>query len=52
MSIQQPGQSTESAAVQPKTDEGLVKDQRAAAESEVKAHDTAAGALPTADAAA
>jgi hypothetical protein len=43
---QQPGQATESAAVQPKIDEEHDKDQRAAAESEVAAHDAAAGAAP------
>ena len=47
---QQPGQATESAAVQPKTDEEHGKDQRAAAESEVAAHDAAAGAAPTVEA--
>jgi 6-phosphogluconate dehydrogenase len=52
MSIQQPDQGTESAPVQPKTDEEHGKDQRAAAESEVKAHDASADAAPTAEAAA
>ena len=50
MSIQQPDQATEPAAVQPRTDEEHGKDQRAAAESEVAAHDAAAGAAPTAEA--
>src|SRR3954447_24035104 len=48
MSMQQPGQATESAGVQPRTDEERGKDQRAAAESEVAAHDAAGGAAPTA----
>jgi 6-phosphogluconate dehydrogenase len=50
MSIQQPDQATESATVQPKTDEEYGKDQRAAAESEVAAHEAAAGAAPSAEA--
>jgi 6-phosphogluconate dehydrogenase len=50
MSMQQPGQATESAGVQPRTDEEHDKDQRAAAESEVAAHDAAGGAAPTAQA--
>ncbi|MFL6044780.1 MAG: NADP-dependent phosphogluconate dehydrogenase [Propionibacteriaceae bacterium] len=50
MSMQQPGQATESAGVQPRTDEERGKDQRAAAESEVAAHDAAGGAAPTAQA--
>jgi 6-phosphogluconate dehydrogenase len=52
MSMQQPGQATQSAAVQPKTDQEYGKDPRAAAESEVAAHDAAeqGSAAPVAEA--
>ena len=48
--MEQPGRARESDTVQPKTDEEHGKDQRSAAESEVAAHDAAAGSAPTAEA--
>ena len=48
--MEQRGRARESDTVQPKTDEEHGKDQRSAAESEVAAHDAAAGSAPTAEA--
>ena len=46
MSIQQPGQGTETAEEQPRADEEHDKDQRAAAETEVAAYDANKGSAP------
>ena len=50
MSIQQPGQGTEAAEEQPRTDEEHNKDQRAVAEAEVAAYDADKRSAPSAEA--